>query len=99
MLIKFLLHFNNLDKLFLIEDLYFSNLIFWQITVISKFMITELSRSILFLILFNNSIDEIFLYFFNGGKNFPISPLALAPSKASITEWSTTSPSECPIAL
>ena len=62
-------------------------------------MITKLSRFIMYLILLRNSIDEIFLYFFKGGKNFPISPLALAPSKASITAWSTTSPSECPIAL
>jgi hypothetical protein len=49
-------------------------------------MIIEFSRSILFLILLSNSIDEIFLYFFNGGKNVPMSPLAVAPSKASIIE-------------
>ena len=53
MLIKFLLHFNNFDKLFLIGALYFSNLIFWQIIVMSKFMITVLSRSILFFIELN----------------------------------------------
>ena len=64
----------------------------------SRLLIIELSSLIIFFISSNKTTEEMFLYFFIGGKYVPISPLLFAPSKASIIECITTSPSEWPIA-